>query len=234
MSEAARSRILRRVQYRHATVIFGCFALVACAASAPVVEPPPIVQAAEWSSTPQAMPDSRRHDPVRITIHHAGVRWNEGDDPASKLRSLQSWGQRDKGWPDVPYHFLVAPDGRVFEGRSLAYEGETNTEYDVRGHALVQLWGNFEEQRVTLAQLESTAQLCAWLCREYAIDPATLASHRDWSTQTSCPGKDLYRYVSSGDLRDWVEEILRGEEPQVRLREPLDGGPVEFVPVDQA
>ena len=118
----------------------------------------------------------------------------------------------------------------MFEGRALAFEGETNTEYDVHGHALVQLWGNFEVQRATLAQLESAARLCAWLCAEHAIAPQTIATHRDWSTQTNCPGRDLYRYVRTGDLRAWVEAILRGDEPDVCLRDTLAGGPTAFTP----
>ena len=73
-------------------------------------------------------------------------------------------------------------------------------------------------------------RLCAWLCAEHGIDPATIASHRDWSTKTACPGRDLYRYVANGDLRAWVEAILRGDEPEVRLLPPLDAGPLEFAP----
>lgn len=192
--------------------------------------PPPIVPASAWGSQPQPIPAARRHDPVRITIHHAGVDWNVGDDPFRKLPALQRWGQRDRGWPDVPYHFLIAPDGRVFAGRSLDFEGETNTEYDVTGHALVQLWGNFEVQRVTQAQLASTARLCAWLCATHDIAPDSIATHRDWSKQTTCPGKDLYRYVAEGDVQAWVEALLDGGAPQIALREPLPDGPSGFVP----
>jgi len=212
--------------------------LAACASPAgeiqTEIEPPVIVARAAWGSQPDPIPEQRRQTPVRITIHHAGVVWKPGDDPLRKLPALQAWGKRDKGWPDVPYHYLIAPDGRIFAGRPVAYEGETNTEYDVNGHVLVQLWGDFEVQRVTLAQLRVTVHLVAWVCRELDISPETIAGHRDWSRQTSCPGKDLYRYIARGDLRTWVQRMLRGEPPKVALRAQLPGGPVEFVPSSPA
>ncbi|MFQ5505240.1 MAG: peptidoglycan recognition family protein [Planctomycetota bacterium] len=192
-------------------------------------ERPAVIPAAAWNSQPDPISESLRHVPLRVTVHHAGVTWKKDDDPYRKLVALQSWGKRDKGWPDVPYHFLVAPDGRIFEGRALAYEGETNTEYDVTGHVLVQLWGDFEVQRVSLPQLESSVRLIAWLCQQYQIPPAAIAGHLDWSEQTVCPGRDLYRYIKGGDLRGWVEETLKGARPQIELRRALPNGPTEFV-----
>ena len=178
---------------------------------------PHIISATDWGSKPGPIPDERKHEPVRITVHHAGVEWNSDDDPFKKIAALQSWGRRDKGWPDVPYHFLIAPDGRIFEGRDLRYQGETNTEYDTRGHALIQLWGNFETQSVTLAQLRAAVKLAAWLCGTRGIEPATIATHRDWSEQTACPGKNLYRYFQDGRFRGWVEDELGGGPASVEI-----------------
>lgn len=191
---------------------------------------PEIVSPAAWHSKPQPIPRAKAHTPVRITIHHAGVVWTEKHEPFKKILALQRWGQRDKGWPDVPYHFLIAPDGRIFAGRDLAYAGETNTEYDTHGHVLVHLWGDFQQQRVQLAQLRSTVRLVAWLCQSLHIDPATIAGHRDWSKQTTCPGRDLYRYVHGGDLRRWVEQTLAGKTPDVALRPKEPNGPQALVP----
>src|SRR5690349_20499510 len=79
------------------------------------VERPPIVSAKEWGSTPLPIPDSRRHTPRFITIHHAGVFLKSTTDPAVFVKNMQAWGQRDKKWPDLAYHFLIAPDGRIFQ-----------------------------------------------------------------------------------------------------------------------
>ena len=197
----------------------------------PRVEKPAIVSASEWGSKPKPIGDERKHMPKYLTIHHAGVVWKPGDDPAAKVRGLQGYGQREKNWPDLPYHFLIAPDGRIFEGRPVEYEPESNTKYELKGNVGVELFGNFEQQRVNEKQLESLAKLCAWLCDVHGIDPKqpnAIRAHKDVA-QTACPGKDFYRYVKDGDVGRWVAGMLEGKAVKVEVKEGLPGGPEEFI-----
>lgn len=192
---------------------------------------PVTVSAEEWGSTPQPIPEERRHVPEFVTIHHAGVLWKAGDEGAAKLRGLQAFGQREKGWPDLPYHYLITPDGTIYEGRPIEYEPETNTSYDVTGHLGVQLYGNFEEQRVSPAQMESLVRLTAWLLEEFNIDPETIGGHNDRpGVVTVCPGRDLARYLDDGSLMSWVESVRWGNELNIELGAPLEGGPTEMIP----
>jgi hypothetical protein len=201
----------------------------AAPATRPVVVPkPPIVSAQEWGSKPQPIPDERRHTPRFITIHHAGVVWKSTGDPATFVRNVQSWGQRDRKWPDLPYHFLIAPDGRIFEGRPLVYEPDSNTKYALQGHVGVELMGDFNKQRMTQQQLESLVSVVAWLCGELKIDPSQIGGHND-RADTTCPGTDGYRYIKSGELREWVRQALAGTPPQPRVGPPLPDGPMIFV-----
>jgi hypothetical protein len=185
---------------------------------------PKMVTAEEWNSTPDPMPDDKRHEPKYVTLHHAGVKWLEGSDPMKKIKNLQTWGKNEKGWPDVPYHFLIAPDGRIFEGRSLEYEPETNTNFDTSGHVNIQLWGSFGVQRPSQAQVEAAVEVAAWACAEYQIPLELVRGHRDVA-QTGCPGPDFYRYIESGEMREWVETVLMGIQPNIKLGEPLPDGP---------
>ncbi|MDX1972471.1 MAG: peptidoglycan recognition family protein [Candidatus Sumerlaeia bacterium] len=191
---------------------------------------PAMVSPAEWGSEPDSLV-GREHTPTYLTIHHAGVEWKPTDDPVAKLKGLQSWGKRDKSWPDVPYHFLISPDGRIFEGRSIAYEPETNTSFDTNGHVNIHLWGNTDVQRATLAQLESTVAVAAWVSSEYGVSPETLGGHKDRvaAGETSCPGTDVARYIDSGLMKTWVVETLEGKTPEIQLMEPAEGGPIAFV-----
>lgn len=198
------------------------------AAAAWRIEKPALVTAQEWGSTPQPIPDSRKHTPRFITVHHAGVVWRSTGDPARFVKNMQSWGQRDKNWPDLPYHFLIAPDGRIFEGRPLAYEPESNTKYDLQGHIGVELMGDFNKQRMTQEQLGSLVAVVSWLCDELEIDPSQIGGHKD-RAQTSCPGTDGYRYIESGQLQAWVSEALAGKKPNPEVGPPLPNGPTIFV-----
>lgn len=55
--------------------------LSACAAPPKPAARPEIISREEWGSQPQPLPDSRKHVPQFITIHHAGVTWKAGGDP---------------------------------------------------------------------------------------------------------------------------------------------------------
>jgi len=206
------------------------------AQSQPAIEKPATITAEQWGTDPLPIPEERRHTPRFITIHHAGVDWAAGSDPYEKTRNLQTWGKKSvedggKDWPDLPYHFLISPDGRIFEGRPVAYEPETNTNYDVHGHIGIQLWGNFQAQRVSPQQVASVVKLVAWLSQAYEVDDAQIGGHRDVAADTSCPGADFYRYLEDGQFLQWVDQVRAGEEPEIDLGPPLEGGPVEMIPL---
>jgi hypothetical protein len=194
------------------------------------VQRPAIVSAKEWGSTPQPIPDNRKQTPTYITIHHAGVLWEAKSTPDRFVKNMQTWGQKDKNWPDLPYHFLIAPDGRIFEGRPIIYEPESNTKYPLSGNIGVEMMGNFEAQRPSREQLQSCVKLVAWLAKEYRIDPSHIRGHKDAAPgQTSCPGRDFYRYLDNGVFRAWVVATMQGKHPAVEPDAPLPEGPTTSI-----
>ncbi|HEU0112891.1 MAG TPA: family 10 glycosylhydrolase [Flavisolibacter sp.] len=152
----------------------------------------------------------KQHTPVRITVHHEGTKLELTANAARKIKAIQTWGMGpDRNWADIPYHFLIAPDGTVYEGRNVNTVGETATEYDPEGHLLITCLGNLEVQEVTPQQLSSLTKLIAYCSRKYHIPIKTLATHRDYSKQTTCPGKNLYTYFQNGSIKQQVEQLLK-------------------------
>lgn len=206
-----------------------------------VPPPPQLVTAEEWGSRPDPIGGERRHTPKFVTLHHAAVLWTNDRDPIEFLRNMQSWGKRrpqveepprNTYWPDLPYHFLIAPDGRVFEGRPLEYEPESNTKYDLQGHLGVELMGNFEEQRPSRAQVEAAVRLVAWLVAKYELPLESIRTHQQVAQgQTACPGRDFARYFQPGNekFKQWVQQVLEGDNPQIELGEPLEAGPAQLI-----
>ena len=202
---------------------------------------PPLVTRAQWGSKPKPIPDSRRQVPVWITIHHAGEVWKAGEGPAEFVRKMQVWGQnrptiepppRNTFWPDLPYHYLIAPDGRIFEGRPVEYEPESNTNYPLNGNIGVEMMGDFNAQRPSLAQLRSVTRLTAWLASEHGIALDHVRTHQDAAPdQTDCPGKDFYRYIADGSFKRWVEQALTGAEPKIEPGPQLPDGPTAPIPL---
>ncbi|CAN5690370.1 hypothetical protein BH10CYA1_BH10CYA1_04140 [soil metagenome] len=191
------------------------------------VPKPPIVTREEWGSKAQPIGENRKQVPDWITLHHAGELWHEKDDPIEFVRHMQVWGQkrpqlektpRDTYWPDLPYHFLIAPDGRIFEGRPTQYEPESNTKYPLHGNIGVEMMGDFNVQRPTLEEIRSCVKLTAWLCQQYHISLDHVRTHQDAAPkQTDCPGKDFYRYIVDGQFKRWLQETMQGKEPSIDL-----------------
>jgi hypothetical protein len=152
--------------------------------------------------------DYAQHKPVRITVHHEGTILKASDDAAKKIKAIQRWGMGpEKKWADIPYHFLIAPDGKVYEGRSVFTVGETSTEYDPTGHLLICCLGNLEKDSVPPAQLKALVQMIAYSSAKYNIPLDSLATHKDYSAQTTCPGKYLSHYFENGYIRRKVKKM---------------------------
>ncbi len=149
------------------------------------------------------------HRITHVTLHHIGSPQplRPEDDPVASLRGLQSWGAAARNWWDVPYHFLLDLDGRIYEGRDFRFMGETNTTYDPGGHFLISVIGNYERQEPTAAQLDAIADLMAWALREFDLPIERIGGHYDYA-DTGCPGRYLRRYLEDGTLRRMVEARL--------------------------
>ena len=149
------------------------------------------------------------HRITHVTLHHTGDRepLRPDDDPVKRLRGLQSWGAAERNWWDVPYHFLLDLNGRIYEGRDWRYMGETNTTYDPAGHFLISVIGNYERQEPTSAQLAAIADMMAWAVREFNLPLDRIGGHYNYAT-TSCPGQHLRKYLENGTLRQMVAARL--------------------------
>lgn len=175
-----------------ALAIGGCTVL---SRTGTVSAPPAIVAQSVWGGMDFAT-TGRRHKVTHLTVHHQGERWLQDGDVPAYLRRLQMWSRSIKGWSDVPYHYIIGPDGTIYAGREPTLAGDTNTEYNPEGHVQVMLLGNFEEQMPTTQQLESTISLLALLLKTYNLHSSKIGAHLHFSAQTVCPGTNLMKHFS--------------------------------------
>lgn len=131
----------------------------------------------------------------RITVHHAGgsvdreTSWN---GVVYRLEGIRK-GHVDLGYGDIGYHFVIDASGRVWEGRSLGYEG-AHVSGRNHGNIGVMVLGNFEEQEPADAQLTSMGALVDALRGRYAVKTHRVYGHRDLGPSV-CPGRNLYAFV---------------------------------------
>jgi hypothetical protein len=173
---------------------------------------PKVLSRREWKAK-DAISKMQQHTLRYITIHHTASPQKQGVTLEKKMQNLQNFSQSESrlasgknkpAWPDVPYHYYIAVDGQIAEGREINLVGDTNTDYDPTGHALIVLEGNFENEQPTSRQLESLREFVAWMSAHYAIPVSEIKAHNDYAS-TACPGVNLKNALPA--LRQKVIEI---------------------------
>lgn len=165
----------------------------------PIFYPQPsIIPRKDWNAK-EPVGQGKEHQISVITIHHTGTLQKKDVSIERKMQNLQSFSQREDklasgklkpAWFDIPYHYYIAVDGKIAEGREMKFAGDTNTEYDPAGHALVVLEGSFDTEKVTEAQQKSLQKIVVWLADEYKVPADKIKGHNDYA-KTACPGKNL-------------------------------------------
>lgn len=159
-----------------------------------------IVSREDWKASAPVM-EMPEHKPQFITIHHTGMPQKPNLSTKAKLQALQNFSQNDspmadgsikKAWADVPYHFYITTNGEIAEARDINFQGDSNTDYDLEGHVLIVVEGDFNKEKVLPKQWESLKKLVSCISSEYDISRETITGHKD-QAETSCPGTDLYQ-----------------------------------------
>lgn len=128
--------------------------------------------------------------PNRMTLHHtAGA--NDDRDPHARMRSTQSFHLNDRGWCDIGYHFIVARNGEILQGRSRANRPGAHVAGHNDGNMGVGMFGNYVEVDPPDHMLDSVARIYRWAHETYgvALNRDVIKGHREWpGTATQCPG----------------------------------------------
>jgi hypothetical protein len=126
----------------------------------------------------------------RITLHHTGMRVVSFDDFSSSTDYIDMIraSHAGKGWADIGYHYIIDRAGRVYEGRSVNYQGAHVGKENNPHNLGIMCLGNFELQQPSDAQLRALAQTVSHLRRRHKVAANRIYTHREL-TPTVCPGK---------------------------------------------
>jgi len=177
----------------------------AAPAPVPVVGPPKnVIPRSAWAKAGPKMSMSKPMNGIqRITIHHdatnsSGLRGQSA--VARRLESIRQYHRsRGSTWVDIGYHYIVDPEGRVWEGRSLSIEGahvKATNEHNLG----VMLLGNFNIQRPTGAQISTLNGFVRNQMSRYRVATNRLYTHRELNP-SECPGTNLQAYMEKARSR---------------------------------
>ena len=151
-----------------------------------------------------------------LVIHHTAST-NEIDNPMQAIKNIHQYHANIKNWGDIGYHYVIAPDGKIFEGRAGGAGVVGGHSYDVNKVSVgISVMGNYQTNQVPTAVMHSLAGLLEKLTEQYDLDPngvvrykdqkiPVIAGHMD-TGKTLCPGVYLYERIP--ELRSWVSSNL--------------------------
>ncbi len=159
-----------------------------------------------WTSTG---PMRSRINPMRgvsrITIHHEGMPTaftaTGRDATRTRLELIRNSHVNHRKWADIGYHFIVDRAGRVWTGRSLAYQG-AHVKNENENNIGVMCLGNFEIQTPSAAQVTALENFVRDLRRRYRVTEARIYTHRELGL-TTCPGRNLQPRI------DWMRKYKK-------------------------
>ncbi|PWM29229.1 MAG: hypothetical protein DBX40_00345 [Clostridiales bacterium] len=191
----------------------------------PEVNAPSIKSRDEWGARDVEIERlvERNRAPERIIFHHSADKFNSTDIDVTinEIKRIQNLHMDTKNKCDIAYHFIIDPEGRIWQGANIDnYErGHTTNYFDDIG---VLVLGDFESRVANLwmpntlnqKQKEAMFNLSKWLCFEYDLllvnsgeSMAPVSTHRIAYSGTVCPGSNLADWIENdlcNDIRNWL------------------------------
>jgi hypothetical protein len=205
---------------------------------------PSIVRRRQWGANEAMRGAGIAYDAVveNIVVHHTATHLTQ-PDWAAHIRDIYAF-ERGSGYGDIAYHYLIDPDGKIYEGRwarDFPDDMEPNAEdgrgWIVRGgHALghnsrtlgIALLGDYSMARPSDAAITSLVAMLIWKCRRWNLDPLGTSIY----VGASGLAESLPRILCHGDIR--VTECpgsgVRQLMPELRRQVAEALGPVSAAP----
>ena len=146
----------------------------------------------------QAMPAASEYTPHTIdgiVIHHTWQPDQANYRQAATIRGIQRFHMTDRKWIDIGYHFLIGPEGVIYQGRPETVVGSHSVPNT--GKVGICIIGDYDPERdpFTDKSYQALLDLITWLTAEYQISPNEYYGHRNFSTK-SCPGDSVYNRLN--------------------------------------
>lgn len=165
----------------------------------PDLAPPAgIVPRSQWTRAGVARPyDINPMNGIRrVTIHHDGMpptTLNNSSRVAARIEQIRQSHVVGRGWADIGYHYIIDPQGRVWEGRAIRYQG-AHVKDQNENNLGVMVLGNFDVQTPTASALASLDRFVITQMQRYNISLSQVRTHQE-RDQTACPGRMLQSYM---------------------------------------
>lgn len=130
----------------------------------------------------------------RITIHHTGEYAGTANlSDREIIRRIDRYHREGRKWAAIGYHYLIAPDGRVYEGRPERIQG-AHTSNNNSHNLGISMMGDFHRKTPNARHLSVLKKFLDDTRRRLRVPRNRIYGHRDLSPSI-CPGDKLYTWL---------------------------------------
>lgn len=202
---------------------------------------PEMISQNSWRSGLPAPGTSRSYTTTRNVIIHHSATSNNLTDYTNVVRNIYLFHTQDRGWSDVGYNYLVAPDGTIYAGRD-PLQGEQDLVLGAHfcgrnaNTMGICLLGNLSLVEPAEDALNSLEKLIAWKLTKDDLDAEginshplnsnlpVIAGHRD-GCATQCPGNFTYPRLEEIRMRVVTQIDECRAEPELPEENTFSFGP---------
>lgn len=135
-----------------------------------------------------AEPPSRRID--EVVVHHTWSPTSAQYKGLATVEGIRAYHMGTRGWSDIGYHWLIAPDGTCYSGRPMSRSG-AHTLGRNEHTAGVAAIANFDnEDPWAWGGMDELLRVVRALLTRYKLTAANVRFHREFADK-SCPGDRL-------------------------------------------
>lgn len=134
---------------------------------------------------------------TNIVIHHTETPNEPAEKAPGRIASIHRYHTVTRGWSDIAYHYFIAPDGKIYQGRDDRFQTDTGAAYPLDGTLTVSFLGDYRKTLPTQVALDSLVAFLRQKTQTHSLAPSAVSTHGQRSGGiTDCPGPKLQQWFN--------------------------------------
>lgn len=160
-----------------------------------------------WDKSGEAPAGLKPHTGGKITnivIHHTETPNEAAEKAPGRIESIRNWHTKGRAtpWKDIAYHYFIAPDGKIYEGRNSSFQTDTGAAYPLDGTLTVSLLGDYRNSLPTPAALDALVYFIRSKRAEHGLNASAISTHgKRAGGKTDCPGLKLQQWLDDSGMK---------------------------------
>lgn len=153
-----------------------------------------VIRRSQWADAAIASNHRKMGKITRITIHHTGEYAGTARlSDREILRRIDRYHREGRKWAAIGYHYLIADDGRIYEGRPETMQG-AHTARNNSNNLGISMMGDYHRSPPSARHLAVLEKFLTDTRLRLRVAKGRIYGHRDLSPSI-CPGDQLYAWL---------------------------------------